>query len=462
VKVDFKNMSLRDLTESIEKGVILVPEMIQRGFVWGNAKVFDLFESIFRSYPIGIIVLWEISDDLKQKIVQGEDVQIGFKPIVESSAQVNPKYFVVDGLQRLTSFILFKKREVKVLSRQKEYIKKTVSIYYNPDKDQVGPRKSDVGNPAILVQDILSDNLNRYKLSGEQLNNVYDFKYKILNYSVPVYVLSPDYDIVDIANIFDRINSRGTKVVLAQIITAYLAVKLGDVAIDLWNYVKDLEKQGLAMNITTPAKSLSYILAGTTQVKKLLDKIGEREIKKDEVNEAWKNLKRAYDMSFMLLNEHTGLTNTRILPSETPLTALSIILYKIDKERIKRDSDFNKALAYWFVLATYHRYYTGSTEVKLDGDIKAVDKVIEEGGKLNDIIKVLVNRLLEVVGSIEINEKRLEEATSREARTKFLIYVLLCINNAIDWYTVILFAQFSGRTYIYTTYFHGRENNRNK
>jgi len=431
------SMSLRDLINGVENAEILTPEMIQRGFVWGRSKVYDLFESIFRNYPIGIIILWEISNEIRRKIIHGEDIPIGFKPIIETNKPTNPKYFVVDGLQRLVSFILFKKGEVKVLQKHKEYVKKTINIYYNPNTNQIGLRKSDVGEPAVLVSDIFNNNLDKYtNLTGKQKDKLYDLKYKILNYTVPVYVLSSSYDIVDIANIFDRINSKGTKVVLAQIITAYLAVTLSDVAIDLWNYVKEQRIKGRAINITTPAKSLSYLITGTTQVKTLLNRMSKGEIKRDKVREVWNNLKKAYDNAFAILKEYLGLTNTRILPSETPLTALSIMLYKIDRERrIKREPDFNKALAYWFALATYHRYYTGSTEVKLDGDIKVVNEVLKKGGKLNEVIKELVNRLERVIGSIEVTEERIKEATSREKRARFLLYITLCIKGAVDWFT---------------------------
>ncbi len=61
------SMSLGDLVQYVEDGKIISPEMIQRGFVWGKNRVYDLFESVFRSYPIGIIILWEIDEELKEK-----------------------------------------------------------------------------------------------------------------------------------------------------------------------------------------------------------------------------------------------------------------------------------------------------------------------------------------------------------------------------------------------------------
>ena len=44
--------SLAKLIDDIEMGQIGLPD-IQRPFVWKNAKVRDLFDSMFRGYPVG-------------------------------------------------------------------------------------------------------------------------------------------------------------------------------------------------------------------------------------------------------------------------------------------------------------------------------------------------------------------------------------------------------------------------
>ena len=44
--------TLGGLINYIEMGQIGLPE-IQRPFVWGNAKVRDLFDSMYSGYPVG-------------------------------------------------------------------------------------------------------------------------------------------------------------------------------------------------------------------------------------------------------------------------------------------------------------------------------------------------------------------------------------------------------------------------
>ncbi len=62
-KVDY---SLSKLVDDIEMGSIGLPD-IQRPFVWKNAKVRDLFDSIYRGYPVGYFLFWQNAIDGTQK-----------------------------------------------------------------------------------------------------------------------------------------------------------------------------------------------------------------------------------------------------------------------------------------------------------------------------------------------------------------------------------------------------------
>jgi len=54
-KVDY---DLGGLLHYIEIGDIGLPD-IQRPVVWSNAKVRDLFDSMYRGFPVGYLLFWE-------------------------------------------------------------------------------------------------------------------------------------------------------------------------------------------------------------------------------------------------------------------------------------------------------------------------------------------------------------------------------------------------------------------
>ena len=50
--------SLTHLIEEIKHGKIALPD-IQRPFVWSSTQVRDLFDSLYRGYPVGTLMFWE-------------------------------------------------------------------------------------------------------------------------------------------------------------------------------------------------------------------------------------------------------------------------------------------------------------------------------------------------------------------------------------------------------------------
>lgn len=66
--------SMSKLMDDIEMGTIGLPD-IQRPFLWKNSKVRDLFDSIFRGYPVGYFLFWQNAFDGSQKQIGSESKQ---------------------------------------------------------------------------------------------------------------------------------------------------------------------------------------------------------------------------------------------------------------------------------------------------------------------------------------------------------------------------------------------------
>ena len=111
-KVDYQ---LQALMDAIALGTIGLPD-IQRPFVWKNAKVRDLFDSMYRGYPVGYLLLWRNGQDDDKMIGTGEK-------------QKTPSLVIVDGQQRLTSLYAVTTGQPVV---RKNYESEHIRIAFNP------------------------------------------------------------------------------------------------------------------------------------------------------------------------------------------------------------------------------------------------------------------------------------------------------------------------------------------
>ena len=111
------NGHLEQLFCYIDTGDLGLPD-IQRPFVWRDAKVRDLFDSLYRGFPIGSYLLW-------RNTAGGRTHQIGD----QEHAHKKPNLLIIDGQQRLTAlYSVF--RGVPV--RDDDYANHTITVAFNP------------------------------------------------------------------------------------------------------------------------------------------------------------------------------------------------------------------------------------------------------------------------------------------------------------------------------------------
>jgi hypothetical protein len=104
--------TLGGLVNGISMGQIGLPD-IQRPFVWSNAKVRDLFDSMYRGYPVGFFLFWETGAD-----------GVETKVIGDINKQKAPSLLIVDGQQRLTSLYAVIRREAVLRENfEREFIR---------------------------------------------------------------------------------------------------------------------------------------------------------------------------------------------------------------------------------------------------------------------------------------------------------------------------------------------------
>lgn len=222
------NYDLNSLVEYVELGEIGLPD-IQRPFVWKNAKVRDLFDSMYRGYPVGYLLFWqnEFSDDAS---VIGTDTK-----------QKPPRLLIVDGQQRLTSLYAVVKRIPVV---RKNYGSELIHIAFNPflEKFEVADAairrdKSYIPDISVLwsketdifevVDCYLSDLKGSREIGSDeekQIKKAISKLQSLLSFPFTALELSANISEEDVADVFVRINSKGTPLKQADFILTLMSV----------------------------------------------------------------------------------------------------------------------------------------------------------------------------------------------------------------------------------------------
>ncbi|CCE11423.1 conserved hypothetical protein [Bradyrhizobium sp. STM 3843] len=237
------------LIEDIGLGKIGLPE-IQRPFVWPNVNVRNLFDSLYRGYPVGYLLFWETGADPEMR-------RIG-----EPSDQKAPSLAIVDGQQRLTSlYAVIKGKEVI----RSNFVKDRIRIAFNPLQSRFDVADASIAKDKAYIPDISElwkPETNVFEFANHfvaELKSVRELTteeigkaqssigrlHGLLQYSFTALTLNSAVDVETVAEVFVRINGQGKKLNQADFIMTLMSV--------FWDQGRaELEK--FAREATAPSK----------------------------------------------------------------------------------------------------------------------------------------------------------------------------------------------------------------
>lgn len=230
-------LTVNQLVEKIDTGELGLPEL-QRPFIWKDAKVRDLFDSMMRGYPIGYLMLWECPDLSKKK-------SIG----VEAHSYDSPKEVIIDGQQRLTSLYAVMKGK-KVLNAK--FDQKNITISYHPLLNKFEVADQAIKNdPEWLcnISDLFTTS-NTFKFIGDFIGRLSAYRktkgevltdeeqaviaeninavVNLRSHTIPVFDIRSHAEEEDVSEIFVRVNSGGVSLKQNDFILTLLSLYWDD------------------------------------------------------------------------------------------------------------------------------------------------------------------------------------------------------------------------------------------
>jgi hypothetical protein len=414
-----QRLQIADIVRHIDDatlGILNVPEF-QRKYVWRASKLADLVDSLWRGYPIGTLLLWESAYDSPRTALgtQGR------------------KLWIVDGQQRITSLaLLFGKKPYWWSDHahwNRMYEKYNILVNIAKDMDDlefglVNPirRKSSewvsvrsvLGAPnlselALQLSEKLGDP-KRFAEVHEKLQSIRRIE------TAQLYEIIVDHELEDVAEIFGRLNTAGTKIRESDIVVALVAAKQqGWVRQKFDPFLKDLASSGFEFDPAVVVRTLAIIGHGSARLRDVPESFWDPS---NEFDEHWRKTKEAISGVIKNLLEY-GLLSSDLLPSLNALIPVFVM-----RASFSRDFSFPKALN-WLLIATRDGRYSGSATTALDHDTKQV----KSKKTFDEAVADLTSRL-SATGAFTAEDFR-EEYTDKFLR--LVLYLTVFNRKAKDW-----------------------------
>jgi hypothetical protein len=357
---------IEDLLEEIEHKEIVLPEF-QREFKWNRDQVRSLFESLYKGYPTGSLLVW-ITDNPPKIKHDAYDLD-----------KVRRVKVLLDGQQRLTSLYLHIYGQVPPYYTPDEIGDGYLDLYFNLKSgafryyrklemqgDPLWMKLNDLfSNPPSvfsLVNSLgIEDAKAREELGQAIEQNLVRLK-QIPKREYPVQAVPSEATVREAITVFDLINSQGTPLSQSDIVLAYMTAEWPDIRRVFKEKLTQLESANFAFDLTF----LTRCMVGVTEGVGDLTRFGEPP--ESQLKEGWHKLERALDYLLSFLHHKAYIIGDKDLNTQNVLVPLVVYLARYGWFTQADESRF----LHWAYAALYQRHYTGSVDTTLDRDIQAL------------------------------------------------------------------------------------------
>lgn len=334
----------------------MLPEF-QRPFVWKRRQILDLMDSIYKNYPIGSLLVWESTQKLASKR------NIADLAVAERSEQY-PVNYLLDGQQRLSAIcgviywtpgdprsvwnVIFDLKTGKFLHTDQvdSFLVHQIPLRRMADAPEFYRRLGPIDDPDMKSRaDLLFT--------------------RFLQYQVPLVTLG-DMSIDDVAPVFERINSTGTRLTIYDLMRA--ATWSPD--FDLGNTVDGIKsslepKKYHTLDNKTFLRTLGAAAGGDFSAQSI-DAL--RDLSKEQLGSAADAMKVAASRAADFLATEMSAPRAEALPYANQFAVLCEVFRVMPTPTAAQLSEIKR----WFWLTTLSGYFSGWDSGQMTQDTKRV------------------------------------------------------------------------------------------
>src|SRR4051812_7557446 len=387
-------------------GRLHLPDL-QRGFVWSSDRVCALHDSLYRSYPVGALLLWEPT-------WQGDEAPFSTRPwdlcppdpitgrgAGETPGAVQPgSLFVLDGQQRLTSIfrLIFRSRIrdkttpdpdlLVALAPGEEWLDtpfhlRSKSLHRRMRDGLLVPAEVLFegvrgGNESLAVQRALGEWLTPSdELFFRALDRANAIRNAILQAEIVAYEVDAEAGDENVIEIFARLNQQGVRLRPGDLAAARLTGQMSNFRSRARDVITMKEFEGFAAPEGHEEGSRGGAFVDTDLLIRAALFLGGggvryRDAEKRKLQTNYQNIERSWEATVngfrqaVTLFRDAGLPSGDWLPYRYLLFAPAIAAargHKLDQRWVG-----------WALAASLWRHYSGEVDTKLSKDAQLADK----------------------------------------------------------------------------------------
>lgn len=412
-------MQISSILDYIDNGHMALPEF-QRGYVWGREQVRKLFQSLYRGHPVGSLLVW--ATDASTAAHRGD-------------SQLAPGVvkLLLDGQQRITSLYgvirgkppKFFDGNAKAFTDLRFNLETEEFEFFQPIKMRDDPLWIDVtevmqnGNAGVgAFLTALSQNPDNLPRVGDfvgRMNQLLGIRDKTFHIEE---VTGADKTLDVVVNIFNRVNSGGTKLSKGDLALAKICADWPAARDTMKSSIARWRNDGYDFSLDWLLRSVNTVLTGEAKFLYLHNQNA------DDIAGALKRAVRHIDTALNMIGGRLGLDHDRVLFSKF---AIPVMVRHLDVKGGRLNERERDKLLFWYVQSGMWGRFSGSVESFIDKDLGILD---ETDGNLDKLIAEL--RFSQ--GGLRVEPGHFH-SWSVGARFYPVLYMLTRMTEARDWGT---------------------------
>ena len=402
-------MKISAILNNIELEQFALPEF-QRGYVWGREDVRGLFDSLYRRYPVGGFLVWTTQPDPETVRGSSPSSGVAVKLLLDGQQRATSLYGVMRG--RPPEFFQGNARAFTDLYFN---VRSETFEFYGPVKMRDDPLWLSVTQ---LFQSDLADVIKKVPQHTEgfeemlqrlmMLRGIGDVELHIEE------IAGDGRDLDEVVDIFNRVNSGGTKLSSADLALARLCAHSPQARNELRHLLDVWAQAGFHFKQEWLLRCATAVATNQASFSSL------REVSVSDFSVALKKAAQGVDFLLNLLHSRLGIDHNRVLASTYALIALARLVS--DSGGSITDVRTQQRILFWYVHAFMWGRYSGPVETRIRRDLLALEA---------DGVDGLIEEIAQWRGSLEV---RPDDFVSSSVGARFypLMYILTRVNDARD------------------------------